>query len=64
MICIDKKIWREISSILKKYRIPYTTHYEDRNVRNAENNPITIVNKHIQINLTIPDYFKEENITK
>lgn len=47
---ISKETWREISEILKKYKIPYTTHYKSKD----------ITNKHIQINLVIPNYFEEE----
>lgn len=42
----SRDAWSEISDILKKYKIPYTTHFE-------------AMNKHIQINLTIPNYCEE-----
>ena len=46
---ISEEVWGEIFDILKKYTIPYTTHYKG-------------VDKHVQINLIIPNYFatKEE----
>lgn len=47
---ISKKAWNEILHILIKYKIPYTTSYVDRD--NA-------TDKHIQINLVIPDYFND-----
>lgn len=43
---ITKEIWKEIQGVLNKYKIPYTVHYENDD-------------KHIQINLVIPDYFEE-----
>lgn len=46
-IDISKETWKEISDILKKYKLPYTTHYEGEN-------------KHIQINLVIPNFFKDK----
>ena len=42
---ISKEIWKEIAAILYKHKIPYTTN-------------VTKDDKHIQINLTIPDYYK------
>ena len=58
---INKKIWKEISDILKKYKIPYTAHFESRDIQRAMEYPdITVEDKHIQINLVIPDYFEEE----
>ena len=57
---IAKEIWREISNILKKYKIPYTAHFESRDIQRAMECPdITVEDKHIQINLVIPDYFEE-----
>lgn len=43
---VSKEVWAEIFDILKKYKIPYTTHFDSED-------------KHIQINLTIPDYYTE-----
>lgn len=56
-IDISKEIWQEISGILKKHKIPYTTHYETRDVPNASEYPdALVVDKHIQINLVISNY--------
>ena len=43
---VPRDAWSEISDILRKYKIPYTTHYDD-------------TDKHIQINLTILNYCEE-----
>lgn len=43
---ISKEIWKEIFDVLKKHKISYTTHYENDD-------------RHIQINLVIPDYFED-----
>lgn len=57
---ISKEIWDEIHNILKKYNIPYTSHYKSRDIQRAmEYSDITVQDKHIQINLVIPDYFGE-----
>lgn len=57
---ITKEVWKEISDILKKYKIPYTTHYESRDIPRAMEYPdITVEDKYIKINLVIPDYFEE-----
>lgn len=61
-IDISKETWKEISNILKKHKIPYITHYESRDIPRAMEFPDLIVkDKHIQINLVIPDYFEEES---
>ena len=58
---ISKNIWNEVLDILNKYNIPYTTHYESRDIKNEmEYQDATVQDKHIQINLVIPDYFEEE----
>lgn len=57
---ISKEIWEEIYGILKKYEIKYTTHYESRDVQRAIEYPdITVQDKYIQINLTIPNCSEE-----
>ena len=57
---ITKEIWKEIGDILLKYTIPYTAHFESRDVQRAMEYPdITVQDKHVQINLVIPDYFEE-----
>ena len=50
---ISKETWKEILALLSKHKIPYTTHYEHRY------DGVDISDKHIQINLVIPDYFDE-----
>ena len=51
---ISKEIFKEINKILEKYEIPYTVHYRSRKCSD-----VTVRDKHIQINLVIPDYFEE-----
>lgn len=58
---ITKEIWKEICDILLKYTIPYTSRWESRDIPRAMEYPdITVQDKHVQINLVIPDYFEEE----
>ena len=58
---ISKEIWKEICDILGKYKIPYTSHYESRDIQKAMEYPdVTVQDKYIQINLVIPDYFEEQ----
>lgn len=45
-IDISKEEWKEILEVLQKYNIPYTTHYDNED-------------KHIQIDLVIPKFYKE-----
>lgn len=60
---ISKETWKEILDLLGKHKIPYTTHYENRDIQRAmEQEDVTIQDKHIQINLVIPDYFEEEGV--
>ena len=57
---ITKEIWKEIDDILLKYTIPYTAHFESRDIPRAmEYSDITVQDKYVQINLVIPDYFEE-----
>ena len=57
----SKEVWREILDVLKKHKISYTTHYESRDIQRAmEYSDITVQDKHIQINLVIPDYFDDD----
>lgn len=51
---ISKEIFKEINKILEKYEIPYTVHYRSRKCSD-----VTVQDKHIQINLVIPDYFED-----
>lgn len=46
---ISKEVWKEINDILKKYKIPYTAHWEGEN-------------KEVQINLVIYDYFDDGDV--
>lgn len=46
---ITKEAWKEILDVLKRHKISYTTDYNHR----------TVTDKHIQINLDIPDVFDE-----
>lgn len=58
---ISKEIWKEVLDVLSKYKIPYTTHYESRDIQRAMECPdVTVQDKHIQINLVIPDYFEDD----
>ena len=57
---ITKDVWKEINDVLGRYKIPYTCHYTKRDVEQVMEKPsIEVVDKHIQINLTIPNYFGE-----
>ena len=57
---ISKETWKEILVVLDKHKIPYTTHYESRDIESVMELPdITVLDKHIQINLVIPDYFED-----
>ena len=57
---ISKEIWKEVLDVLKKHNISYTTHYESRDIQKAMEYPdITVQDKHIQINLVIPDFFED-----
>ena len=57
---ISKETWKEILDVLGKHKIPYTTHYESRDVVQAMECPdITVMDKHIQINLVIQDYWED-----
>jgi hypothetical protein len=57
-IDISKEGWKEISAVLAKYKIPYTTHYEEI-TGEMEYSDKVITNKHIQIHLVLRDYFEE-----
>lgn len=64
---ITKEIWKEILEVLKKHKVPYTTHFEERNTSTITSLSIdneaqydTVQDKHIQIKLVIPDFFEEE----
>jgi len=55
---ITKEIWKELLKILNKHKIQYTSHITELK-GDMEYSDKTIHNKHIQINLVIPDYFEE-----
>ena len=58
---ITKEVWRDVLDILKKHKISYTTHYETRDIQCPMEYPdVVVMDKHIQINLVIPDYFDDE----
>ena len=58
---ITKEIWKELYPILKKHNISYTTHFEKRDIQKAMEYPdVTVHDRHIQINLVIPDYLEEQ----
>ena len=58
---ISKEVWKEVLSVLEKHKISYTTHYKSRDVQKAMEYPeVTVQDKHVQINLVIPDYFEED----
>ena len=52
---ISKETFKEILTVLKKHKISYTTEYE-----HCEYDKLSSVNKHIHINLVIPNYYEEE----
>ena len=57
---ISKHAWKELLVVLKKWQIPYTTHYEHRDVQRAMEYPdVTVSDKHVAINLVVPDYFED-----
>jgi hypothetical protein len=58
MMEISKSIWKEIEDILKKYKIPCTAHCTTRDLDlSIKSIPVEVIDKHIQINLTIPDFY-------
>lgn len=58
---ISKGIWEEVLDVLKKHKISYTTHCESRDIQKAmEYSDVTVQDKHIQINLVVPDYFEDD----
>lgn len=54
---INKEVWKEISDILKKHKIPYTSNYSSRDTpKTMKQQDLKVVDKNIQINLTVLDY--------
>lgn len=57
---ITRTAWGEILRVLKKHKVPYTSRFVGTGVRSNEDDPESeIKDRHIQINIIIPDYFKE-----
>lgn len=57
---INKDIWKEFNTLLDKYKLSHGVFYEHRKDKKHHNGTsMTITDKHIQINLIIPDYFEE-----
>lgn len=54
MTNLNKAAWDELFDILKKHKISYTTHYENR-----VDKGVLVVDKHVQINLVVRDYFED-----
>lgn len=58
---ISKEVWKDINSVLGKHMIPYTTHFEHRDIQKAmECQDVTVHDLHIFINLVIEDYYDDE----
>jgi hypothetical protein len=58
---ITKEIWKELLDVLEKHKIPHVSHFEKRDIQRAMEYPdITVHDKHIQINVVIPDFLEEE----
>lgn len=56
---ISKEVWRDVLDVLKKHKISYTTNLEGRDVPKSMGDPNDVVwDKHIQINLTILNYYE------
>ena len=58
---ISREAWKEIKHRLTKYKIPYTTHYEERfPMEHLEIYDKSVMDKFIQIDkLIIRDYYDE-----
>lgn len=57
---INKEILKEFDALLSKYKLSSTCHYKTRDVEQVmEKPPIQVHDKHIQINLIVPDFFEE-----
>ena len=57
---ITKAQWKEICDVLNKYKIPYTMSFERRDVQRAMEPPdLVVMDKHIQIELVIPNYYDQ-----
>lgn len=55
---ITKEVWKEILDVLNKHNISFTTRFASRDIQKSMKEPDVVVqDKHIQINLVIPDYF-------
>jgi len=59
---ISKEVWKDVLDVLKKHKISYTTHLESRDISMPMGEcEKTVQDRHIQINLVIPDCFGEIN---
>lgn len=57
---ITKEAWKEINAVLFKHNIPCTARNVRRDIPNVMEEPdSTVTDKHIQINLVIPNYYEE-----
>ena len=57
---VSKEVWKEIRDALGKHMIPYTTHFEHRDIQKAmESHDVTVHDLHIFINLVIHDYYDD-----
>ena len=54
MTNLNKAAWDELFDILKKHKIWCATSYKNR-----VDNGVVVVDKHVQINLVVRDYFEE-----
>ena len=56
---ISRDAWKDIGAVLMLHGIPYKTTFTTRDVQRSMGEPDeTIYDGHIQINITIPDYFR------
>ena len=59
---ISKNAWKEINILLNKYHIPYTSNYSSRDIpKTMEEQDLKVIDKNIQINLTVLDYYSVES---
>lgn len=57
---INKNILKEFDELLSKYKLSSVSHFKTRDVEQVmEKPPIQVHDKHIQINLIVPDFFEE-----
>lgn len=59
---ISKQVWKEIEALLIKHEIPCTSHLTTHSVLKVDGTSTTktqVTDRHIVINVTIPDYFDD-----